>query len=53
MRSICALILLVALASAGPEGPGRIRYRDGALDPALAEAKASGRIVLIVVAWDG
>lgn len=53
MKSIWTLVLLVTLASAGPEGPGRIRYRDGAIEPALAEAKASGRIVLIVVAWDG
>ena len=53
MKTICALIVLSTLVSAGPDRPGRILYRDGALEPALAEAKTDGRIVLIVVAWDG
>jgi hypothetical protein len=51
MRTIATFLFLSTLAVAGPDGPGRIRYRE--LEAALAEAKASGRIVLIVVARDG
>ena len=51
MRTICTLTLLSALALAGPEV--RIRYREGTLETALAEAKATGRVVLVVVEWYG
>jgi hypothetical protein len=52
MRTIGALALLVTLASAGPEA-ARIRYRDGGLEAALAEAKAKERPVLVVLWMDG
>jgi hypothetical protein len=52
MRTICTFALLATLASAGPEG-GPIRYRDVALEAALAEAKAHERPVLVVLWMDG
>jgi hypothetical protein len=50
MRIFCTLALFCALAAADPT---RIRYRDGGLDAALAEAKSGGRLVLVVLAMDG
>jgi len=52
MRSTCTLLLFAALAAGAPES-GRIRYRAGAFDVALAEAKKDGRLALAVFAWDG
>ena len=50
MRTTCVITLLAVLASADP---GLIHYRDGGLGAALAEAKAEGRLVLVVLAMDG
>ncbi len=52
MRGTFALLLLTALAAGAPES-GRIRYRAGAFEVAVAEAKKDGRLALAVLAWDG
>jgi hypothetical protein len=50
MRTLYALALFCALAWADATP---IRYRDTGLDAAIAEAKTSGRLVLVVLAMDG
>lgn len=53
MRTLCTIAMLTTLASAVPDGAGRVRYRESGLDAALAEAKSTGRLVLVMLAMDG
>lgn len=53
MKTVCTIALFATLVSAAPDGPDRIRYRRGSLEPVLVDARAGGRLVLVTVSWPG